>query len=205
MNPELKKILDSFNKLNDQTRYAVLGGVVLLVILLDVFFLAVPQIGSITDVNGQISKIGTDTEQVKTDMARIKVLKKDLQDKRDQLKILSGRVRLTQEVPAVLSAISSIANEYGVKIDQLTPQKNHQEALTTDGDDKYYSLPIVIKASSGYHNFGHFLNRLENEDMFFITKDFVIQNDSKAANARQYSMTIDIILVDRPAAKAKSL
>jgi len=201
MNPELKKIIDNFNNLNDQTRYAVLGGVVLLVILLDVFFLTLPQIGSIADINDQVTKITTDTQQVLTDRARINILKKDLQDKRDLLKSLAGRVRSPQEVPAILSAISSIANEYGVKIDQLTPEKSLQEALTTDGNDKYFALPVVIKASCGYHQFGHFLNRLENEDMFFIMKDFVIQNDDKGSSAHNYSLTIDIILGERPSAK----
>jgi len=155
----------------------------------------------VADINDQITKISTDTEQVKTDRARTNILKKDLQEKRDELKSLVGRVRSPQEVPAILSAISSIANEYGVKIDQLTPEKTQQEALTTDGNDKYFALPVVIKARCGYHMFGHFLNRLENEDMFFIMKDFAIQNDDKGSGAHLYSMTINIILADRPSAK----
>jgi len=194
---DLTKILDHFNKLNDQTRYAILAGVVVLIILLDVFLLVLPQIGAIADQNDQIKKLSDDTQQVLTDRQRINQLKKNLQDARLQLSSLSKKVRPIQEVPAILSTISSIANEYGVKIDQLVPEKNLQETLTAAADGKYYALPIVINARCEYHMFGHFLNKLENEDMYFILKDFIIQNDEKATSTHSFSLTIDIILVDR--------
>jgi Tfp pilus assembly protein PilO len=194
---DLTKILDYFNKLNDRTRYAILAGVVVVIILLDAFLLVLPQIGAIADQNDQIKKLSDDTQQVLTDKQRINQLRKNLQDARLQLGSLSKKVRPIQEVPAILSTISSIANEYGVKIDQLVPEKNLQETLTAAADGKYYALPIVINARCGYHMFGHFLNKLENEDMYFILKDFIIQNDEKATGTHSFSLTIDIILVDR--------
>ena len=45
--------------------------------------------------------------------------------------------------------------------------------------------------------FGRFLNKLENEDLYFILKDFIIQNDEKDPNTHLFSLTIKIILVDR--------
>ena len=79
MKPDLNKILEYFNNLNDQTRYAILGGVVFLIILLDVFLLVLPQMGSIADINDQIKKMSEDTQQVLTDKQRINQLKKNLQ------------------------------------------------------------------------------------------------------------------------------
>jgi len=197
MKPDLNKILGYFNNLNDQARYAILGGAVLLVILLDVFLLVFPQINGIANVNGQIKKMSEDTQQVLTDRQRIDQLRKNLQEARVQLSSLSTKVRPIQEVPAILSTISSIANEYGVKIDQLVPEKNQQEALTEAADGAYYALPIVIKAHGGYHMFGRFLNKLENEDLYFILKDFIIQNDEKDPHTHLFSLTINIILVDK--------
>lgn len=37
MKPDLNKIIESFNSLNDQARYAILVAVVVVIILLDVF------------------------------------------------------------------------------------------------------------------------------------------------------------------------
>jgi Tfp pilus assembly protein PilO len=201
---DFNKILEHFNNLNDQTRYAVFGGVVVVFILLDVFLLALPQIGAITGMHAQMKQMSEDTQQVLTDRQRIGQLRKNLQMSRDQLSALSARVRPVQEVPAILSTISSIANDYGVKIDQLVPEKGQQETLTSSADGKYYALPVVIKAHCGYHMFGHFLNKLENENLYFLMKDFIIQNDAKDTNTHLFSLTIKIILVDQTQTAAPS-
>jgi Tfp pilus assembly protein PilO len=205
MNIDLKKIIEYFNNLTDQVRYSVLGGVVFLIIVLDVVFLVLPQIGGIADVNDQIKKLSDDTQQVLADKGSIRLLKKNLDETRGQMNSLSRKVRPIQEVPAILSTISSVANEYGVKINQLVPEKNLQETLTSNADGQYYALPILIQARCGYHKFGHFLYKLENEDLFFIMKDFIVQNDEQSSNMHLFSMTIKIILVDKGAASPKSL
>jgi Tfp pilus assembly protein PilO len=201
----MKNIIESFNKLNDQARYAILVVVFFLIILVDVVFLVLPQMASIGTVNDQIKQLSDDTEQVLVNKNLINPLKKNLGDTRDELKLLSVKVRLIQEVPAILSTISSIANEYGVKIDQLDPVKSEQEVLTTVPDGKYYALPVVIKARCGYHKFGRFLNKLENQDLYFILKDFIIQNDDKDPSTQLFSLTIKLILLDRSTTPAKSL
>jgi len=197
MKPNLNKILEQFNSLNEQTRYAALGGAVFFIILLDVFLLVMPQLGSISDNNDQVKQLTDETQQVLTDRQRIRQLKKNLDDSRAQLDALTQKVRPVQEVPAILGTISSIANDYGVKIDQLEPEKNHQETLKAASADKYYALPVLIKAHCGYHMFGHFLNKLENENMFFIMQDFIIQNDGTNTNTHSFSLTINIILVEK--------
>jgi len=197
MKIDLTKILGLFNNLNEQARYAILGGVVFLIVLLDVFFLVLPQISGIVHVNNQVKKMSEDAQQVLTDRQRINQLRKNLQEARDRLSSLSKKVRPIQEVPVILSTISSIANAYGVKIDQLVPEKKQQEDLTTSLEAKYYALPVVIKAHGGYHMFGRFLNKLENGDLSFILKDFIIQNDEKDTNTHLFSLTIKIILVDK--------
>lgn len=197
MNPSISKILERFNNLNQQTRYAVFGGAVALVILLDAVFLISAQIGAINSLHDQMKKMSEDTQEVLTDRQRVNQLRKNLQMTRLELSSLTARVRPIQEVPAILSTISSIANDNGVKIDQLVPEKAQQETLTKSADNKYYALPIVIKAHCGYHMFGRFLNKLENENLYFIMKDFIIQNDTKDPQTHLFALTIKIILVDQ--------
>lgn len=197
MKLDLNQIIEKFNNLNDQLRYAIVVGVVFVIILLDVLIFISLQMGGIASVNDHIKKLSEDTRQVVVDQGRINLLRKNLQEARLELKSLSVKVRSIQEVPAILSTIASIANEYDVKIDQLVPEKNLQETLTSSADGKYYALPVVIKARCGYHMFGRFLNKLENDDLYFILKDFVVQNDDKDAKTHLFSLTINIILVDR--------
>ncbi len=193
---DLTKILELYNNLNDKMRYGIFAGVVFLVILLDLFLVALPQLGSITSMNDQIKKMSDDTHEVIVDKQRIGLLRKNLQESRNKASALSIKVRPIQEVPAILSAISSDAKEFGVKIDQLTPEYNQVETLNTVGDTKYYALPVLIRAHCGYHNLGHFLNEMENGDMFFMMKDFIIQNTDKTTSVHSIDMTIKIVLLD---------
>ncbi len=192
----MKQIIDQFNKLNDQARYAIVVVVIFLFILVDVLLLVLPQMSGISNVNDQIKKISDDTQDILANRGRIDFLKRNLQNSRLQLDSLSNKVRALQEVPAILSTISSIANEYGVKIDQLVPKKGSQTVVISTPEAKYYALPVEIKARCGYHKFGYFLNQLENSNLYFVMKDFIIQNDANDAHARLYSLTINLILVD---------
>lgn len=202
---DLSKIFEAFNNLNEQARYSILGCVVVLVLLLDVFLLVLPQCGSISDINDQIKTLSTDTAQVVTDKQRIDQLKKSLEQTRLTLEAMNIKIRPLQEVPAILETISRIANEYDVKIDKLVPQKQEQESLTKSEDGHYYALPIVIQARCGYHMFGRFLNKLENEDLYFSLKDLLVQDDEKNPRIHLFSLTINIILVDKPTAPSKNL
>ena len=201
----MNKIIELYNNLNDQVRYAILVGIIFLIILLDVFFGVLPQMAGIAHVNDQIKKLTDDTQEVLADKPRINLLRKNLKAQSVQLKSMSKKIRTIQEVPVILSTISSIANEFGVKIDQLVPEKNQQEVLVSTPDGKYYALPVVIKARCGYHKFGRFLNKLENGDLYFTLKNFIIQNGDKETNTHLFSLIIKITLVDRAVPQAKSL
>ncbi len=205
MKIELNKTLDQFNRLNQQARYGIFGGLVFLVVLLDLFFLVGTQTSGISDMGDQIKKLAEDTQEVLTDRPRVGQLRKSLEATRQQMEVISAKVRPVQEVPSILSTISSIANMYGVKIDQMVPDKAMQESLTASRGDKYYVLPIVIRARCGYHMFGRFLNKLESENMFFLVNDFIIQNEGKDTTTHLFSMTIKLVLVDQGQNQPKNL
>jgi Tfp pilus assembly protein PilO len=192
-----KKILERYNKLSDQTRYCVLVGAIFLIILLDILLLVLPQISSIADVNAQIKKLSEDTRQVTADRVRIKLLKTGLEETRSHLDTLSGKVRSLQGLPAILGIISSAANENGVLIEELVPEKSMQESLTKAPEGQYYALPVVLRVRCAYHRFGRFLNELENGQMYFAMKDFVIQHDGKDPNTHTFSLTINLILMEK--------
>jgi len=203
MKIDFSKILEVFNSLNEQVRYAIFGAVVVLILAADVFLLVLPQIRSIGDINEQIKKTSADTAQILNDKQRIEQIKKNLEDTRLKWEAMNNKVRSLQEVPAVLETISRIADENGVKIDQLMPQKQKQESLTVSPDGRYYALPVEIQAHCGYHMFGRFLNKLEGEELYFILKDLSVLNDDKSPNTHIFSVTIKIILVDKTKISSK--
>ena len=194
---DLTKILESFNNLNAQARYGIFGAVVELILAADVFLLALPQCRSIGEIDKQIKKTSEDTLQILKDKQRIKQIRKNLEETRLKLEAMNNKVRSVQEVPAVLETISRVAQENGVKIEQLMPDKPKQESLTVSADGRYYALPVMIQARCGYHKFGVFLNKLEHEELYFILKDLTVQHDDKLTNGHSFALTIKIILVDK--------
>ncbi|MDE1919893.1 MAG: type 4a pilus biogenesis protein PilO [Candidatus Omnitrophica bacterium] len=193
----VKGLIESFNKQSEQTRYGALIVAVILIVLLDAVFVAMPQLGAIGNTNSQIKDTSENIRQVLSDYARIGLLKKDLAATRGRFTALSDKVRTTMDVSAILGTISNVANEYGVAIDQLDPEWDGKKALAKAAGAQYYTLPVLVKARCGYHNFGRFLSRLENDNLFFIIKDFIIQNEGSDPRVHEFSLTIDLILADR--------
>ncbi len=204
MKIDLNKILEVFNGFNDQVRYSIFGAVVLLILFLDVFFLVLPQWMGIVDANAQIKTLSAETARVVSNKQRIDQFKKELDETRAKWQAMDVKVRPLQEVPAILGTISGIANDCGVKIDQLMPQKQGQESLKVTPEGHYYALPIVIQARCGYHMFGQFLNKLENGDLYFTLSDMTIQSDEKDPHTQLFSLTIKIILVDKTHGESKN-
>ena len=199
----VKNIIEGFNKLNTQVRLAIFWLVIVLVLMVDVVYLLMPQWNAVNEINTQITTVRQETQEVLSQRQQIARLRKNLEETRTQFGQLNDKVRPGQELPTVLANISDIANQVGVKIEQLDPDKAHQTSIRTSLEGKYYALPIIVRAQAGYHMFGHFLDILEKEKIFFTIKDFTIDNDMKDVRTHSYALTMDIIIADRPNAGNK--
>lgn len=65
-----------------------------------------------------------------------------------------------------------MANDTDVKIVAIKPQRSEK---AEQASDVYTELPIDIEATSGYHQLGYFINRLENADRFMKIKNLRIE------------------------------
>ena len=93
----------------------------------------------------------------------------------------------------LIENISVLAIKEFVKISEIKPQLDIKptSALNTQ-DYKFSPLKIEIEASSGYHQLGRFLNKLENENPFISVKEFSIKqepNNNSRHNIRLVLMT----------------
>ncbi len=197
LTPEM--IIEKFNSLDEKLRYAAFGFLLLIVFLLDFALIMNFQLRFIQNSNAEIKTLSADIGRVVADKQRIAQMRKGLESSRAQLQAMNIKVRSVQEVPAILEDISRLANEVGLKIYQLTPQRDTQETLITSPEGNYYALPIMIQARGGYHIFGRFLNRLENANLFFSVRDLRIEAQEKDHNNQLISIAIKVILIDRSA------
>lgn len=90
----------------------------------------------------------------------------------DLQKLLPGQERFSK----FLSVLAEIANKTGIKVTSIEP-------LSQKREDPYQEISIEMYARGGYHNFGKFLNRLENSARIFVdVKDFWVKANSDLKN-----------------------
>ena len=190
-------MIEKFNSLDLRVRYAAFGLCLLAVSGLDYALLMQFQLGGLGKINEDIKKMSEEVVRVKTDIQKIGDINRGFENTRSQLQEMSGKIRSAREVPAVLEDIFRTANESGVRIDQLVPAKEGPEVLSTNAGTKYYTLPIVINAHSGYHMFGRFLNKLESGNVLFLVRNLRMEsNGAKPANLSVQAI-LNVVLADK--------
>ncbi len=197
MKIDFHQIIERFDQLDIKIRYTVFGGVLLLVFTLDYFTVLGFQWNTLSKMDSENQTRGKDIDRLKADLQRLSQMREGLQNSRLQMEAMNAKIRSLGEVSAILEDISRIANETDVKIDQLTPQTEFQQTLISTKEIKYYTLPIVIQASSGYHMFGHFINQLELGKLFFIVSSLQIQDHGSDIHHHAIDVTLKMILSDK--------
>lgn len=177
--------------------YALVAGVIVCVVLIDVFLLMMPQIRGLASLGAKVNQLTTDITTLETNVQRLSVFKKQLEDSRLQVKDIERMIHRQNDIPVLLKRISSVANETGVKIDQMIPQQeNKLELFKADGGN-YTAQAIFIGARSGFHEFGRFLASLENERVFWKADDVVIKADELDMRRPSFKMSMKIIMLDK--------
>lgn len=198
MKISIQNIMRGINGADIKVRYGILFGILLAVFALDYFLIMTPQMRSLKGLGEAAETTSADIERVSNDLQRIQQIKDGLNSSRAELEAMSLKVRSLQEVPAILEEISRTANQFNVKIDQIKPLPGSQETLVSTPEEKYYALPIVIQARSGYHMFGHFLNTLESGRLFFTLTDWHMQAGGQADQGLVVQATLKVILTQKP-------
>ena len=201
---DFTQALEWFNNLDIKARYALLARVLSVFALMDVLFIMGPQALAHAKIEEEAKALSQDIGRVSADKQRILQLKKNLDQSRTKLEAMNLKIRPLQDVPAILEQISGIANEFNVRIDQLMPQKQEQETLITSDDGNYYALPIVIQVRCGYHMFGRFLNKLENQNLYFTVKDLMMTSNENDSKNHLFAATLKVILVDKTGKEKKA-
>lgn len=197
MKNDLKdKISEKFEKMDDKTLYYIFGGVLLLVFLLDYFVLMRPQLATLTKINPELKILAGDIEKAKTEITKLDQYKKEVSRLEDAIKKENEKVEPREEVPLILEHISRLANTNGVKITQIMPNVIDSEIVLENNDRVYYSLPIDIEAKAGYHNFGRFIDTIEQGEIFLQVKKLTI---ASTANTKDHSikLTLDAIVYEK--------
>ncbi|MFH1753390.1 MAG: type 4a pilus biogenesis protein PilO, partial [Candidatus Omnitrophota bacterium] len=92
-----------------------------------------------------------------------------------------------REIPKLLEKLSEVASASSVRIIGIKPVVVAGFGLE-DEDSIYQTIPIEIIATSGYHELGEFLQKLETGYRFIMIKELDI--DASKGNVRKHDIRL---------------
>jgi len=179
MKVDIKDIVSSGIKNMDEKHVYILFGVILFFIfLLDYFFIMKPQIATLSKIGPEINILSDDLKKVKADFQNIEQYKSEVVRLKKNLDDVELKIRSKDEIPFILETISRIANNAGLRVEQVAPNPIDAEVILENFNRSFISYPIFLEFKSGYHNFGKFLNDIEKVEILFKVGTFNMASTS---------------------------
>ncbi len=193
----MKALLEKLKEMEARQIYLVFVVVIVVAAVVDYGTIFYLQSGLLGAVNGKVEQLQKDIADLTTNKQRLVQFKAQLELARKTRKDFEALVRRKDDIPAVLKMISGMANECGVKVEQLVPQAREEKPVVKSEDGSYYGLTILVHLRSGYHQFGQFISRLEKERVFWQLGQIVLVSDPADSQHHDIQMNVRILILEK--------
>lgn len=191
---QLAKVI---NKVNEKNPYYLLLLTLSGLLIILYFFPIQFQVAALQSLGPKVKDLGQEVENSRNNIARMPQYQQELRQLKVKLNYVGKKVKAKEELPNLLETISRIAGKNSVKLEQVMPQAAAQQPVLENSDGKYFAVPIMVEAKSGYHEFGRFLNQLEQEGVFTELSEFTVVEDPGDVNRHTIRMGFKSILLEK--------
>ncbi len=192
-----EKISNAFSASTEKQRYFFLGIILVIIFLLDYFFIMKGQLEFLNTINPKLTILQQDIKEVKEDIPKIIGYQKEINLFQEQFRKTGYEIPSKEEVSLILEGISLLASQTKIKIEQMMPVKGAQELLHKNNEGKYFSFPIFVEAQGSYHDIGRFVNKIEKDAIFKSIVAFNITANPKDVAHQVVKMTIKAIILEK--------
>lgn len=141
----MQELLNRILDLPRQQKLAALGGLILLILGLDYFFVYSPGSDEIGKLTQEIENSRNERDRKKKEVANIPKLKQQMAELDGRLKEAVAQLPDRKEIPDLLSTISSKVKEAGLDILVFRPRAENLQEF-------YAEIPVDIVVRGGFHN-----------------------------------------------------
>lgn len=191
-----KEAIDFIAKVNDKNPYYVVGICLVVIFLLDYFLVMQFQLHALQKLNPAVMVLGKEIRQTREDINQKAAYQNQIRNLTKKMTETSDKVKRREELPLLIDAVTRLARKQGVEITEIFPNSEIAESLLKNKDGQYYSIPLVVSARSGYHEFGRFINQLEREEPFLLVGDFHLRANPSDQNHHDVKMDIKAIVYE---------
>ena len=167
-------IAEKLGKLSDQNRLYVFIGVLIFVFFFYYLVLMKPQLATLAKITPENKVLSEDIQKARGDIQKLETYKGEVARLKADIEETNLKIKSKDEVPMILEHVSLLAGQNKVDVDQIMPLSHDQRVLLEDNKRMYLSLPILVEARSGYHNFGRFLNYIEQDNISLGIRSFSV-------------------------------
>jgi Tfp pilus assembly protein PilO len=183
-------IIKKINKLNlierfslDNKKLALIVIITLVVLYIDFNFLLKNQIAGVNKSKAELTKV---SNELKALDAGLKSMQAAKSVQKSTTKAKEKKIIFESELTALLHDISKLANANNVRILQIKPTRDTKKVSSV----KFTPVSINMDLICGYHNFGKFMNSLENNQAFMSAESFKIEAQPQDSLRQKVGLTI---------------
>ena len=190
------QVVKVIQKINEKNPYYTAMAGLIIVLLLDYFLLFQFQLSNLRSLNPKLSSLSQDLKLARINIKQMSNFQNEIKQLAVKSQEINSKIKSKEEIPLILESINRLASKNGVVIDQIVPNTASEEMVLKNNDGQYLAIPVKVEAYSGYHNFGRFLNQLENEEKFVVISDFGINGNAQDAVHHSISLTFRVLIFE---------
>ena len=158
------------------------------------FFLLQPIKKRLDESGKMLAQKGAELAVMKLEISGYEAVKKELAQLKERANFYENYFPAEEMLPSFFSKLTKIADETGVKYSSLKPSEEKEEAVSAAlYEEKKFELRLI----GGFHQLGHFINRLERMERFVEVKELRI-NSGKDIFNENVRLLISLYLLKEP-------
>ncbi len=146
----------------DKQKKILIVIICIIIFYLDSNFILKAHLAGLKNLDVKIVKLESDLTNLGRDLANMRA-SKGKQGLGTQKEVIKSTEIISEgQISGLLHDISSEANKFDIKIVQIRPSRQDQNAKSSMLGSKFTALLINLELICDYHNLGKFINTLEN-------------------------------------------
>ena len=199
---------------------AIMAGVVVLgAVILYVYFAALvaPLWRQWGQLGQEVKAAQVKWQQTQQVVAQEPQLRQEQQRLSGTIEELGRSLPSEEALPKVIELLSQAADQAGVRIQTIFPQRSFENAADNSGKGSggskpvadnlkslYKEIPIQIDALSGFHQLGAFLNRVESDAQAMEVKSLRISSNPKEPRLHDVKLVLRVYFAGARAKRTAS-
>ena len=168
---------------------------ILLILIGSAYFFLFRPIKKRLDESGKmLAQKKAELAEIKKEISGYPAVKKELARLKERANFYEDYLPAEEMLPSFFSKLTKIADETGVKYSSLKPLEEKEEAVSAAlYQEKKFDLRLIC----GFHQLGHFVNRLERMNRFVEVKELKIDSGKDIFN-ENVRLLISLYILKEP-------